>query len=57
MCDLLEQDKMTLEDDLHRANDRIEQLEILQANIATDIQTAIEKAFAKVGLIKSGDQS
>jgi hypothetical protein len=40
------------ENELERARDRIDQLENLLANNAVDIQTAIEKAFAKAGLLK-----
>lgn len=45
------------EEDLQRAQNRIEQLELLQLNFAADMQTAIEKAFARAGLIKQSEQS
>ena len=56
--------RLAAEDDLQRAEARIEELLNLQANllnlqanIATDMQSALEKAFTKAGLIKPEDRS
>lgn len=49
--------RLQAEDELHRAHDLIEKLELLKLNIGTDIEKAIDSAFSKVGLKPKDAQS
>lgn len=45
-----------MQDQLHEAQDRINELETLQLNIGVAIETAITNAFAKAGFAPKDDQ-